>query len=165
MSGKQSTVVLPLLWTVPEAPEQEPRLRLVEDFLPPMSEKLFKALVSLVAVFGIVTYMALNMLMDQGAILERQLQSSLRESQIQVESLQSQVTKMSAPKYLEQRATALGMVPMESSVFLRLSDGSVLGKPQVAVARPASQSNPNGGSTAGAAWSTDDAAILVGAGR
>jgi hypothetical protein len=42
------------------------------------------------------------------------------------------------PAVLEQRARAMGMIPHSVPVFLRLSDGAILGKaiPQVAQAQP-----------------------------
>ena len=47
---------------------------------------------------------------------------------------------MQSPQYLAANAEALGMVPNANPVYLRLSDGAVLGQPTAA--EPAAQRHP-----------------------
>jgi hypothetical protein len=52
------------------------------------------------------------------------------------QALQQQVAAEAAPHLLASRARKLGMVPAENPVFLRLSDGRILGVPRPATAPP-----------------------------
>jgi hypothetical protein len=55
------------------------------------------------------------------------------------------VARAEAPESLQQKALALGMVPVAAPVFLRLSDGAVLGSPRPAQADPAARIPATGG--------------------
>jgi hypothetical protein len=55
---------------------------------------------------------------------------------------------MAAPHRLATRATALGMVRSENPVFIRTSDGKILGKPKAGVAPPA-KATPSPSAVAG----------------
>ncbi|HEX6935912.1 MAG TPA: hypothetical protein VF227_05290, partial [Actinomycetes bacterium] len=52
------------------------------------------------------------------------------------QALEQQVAAAASPKRLAARAESLGMVRSENPVFIRLSDGKVLGKPKPGVAPP-----------------------------
>jgi hypothetical protein len=52
------------------------------------------------------------------------------------QALEQQVALEASPKRLSARAEALGMVRNENPVFIRLSDGKVLGRPKAGVAPP-----------------------------
>jgi len=59
----------------------------------------------------------------------------------QQQAMTREVERMQSPSEVAARAMALGMVPNANPVFLRLSDGKVVGKPSPAEAG----SNPAGG--------------------
>ena len=52
------------------------------------------------------------------------------------QALEQEVAVAASPERLAARAEALGMVRSENPAFIRLSDGSVLGKPKPGVAPP-----------------------------
>jgi hypothetical protein len=54
----------------------------------------------------------------------------------QEQALEQQVALEAAPRRLAAKAEALGMVRSENPVFIRLSDGKVLGRPKAGVAPP-----------------------------
>jgi len=70
----------------------------------------------------------LNSLQQQQKVLGRDYQASAEAAE-----------KLSSPQNLAANANALGMVPNGSPVFLRLSDGQVIGSPTPASGQPAAQ--------------------------
>jgi hypothetical protein len=93
-----------------------------------LSSKGFLGLVAFLIVIGVVANLAVQTFLSQGAFTEQQLLLQTRNSAAEVQALQQQLSVMAAPATLAQRARKLGMVPMENPVFLRLSDGEILGK-------------------------------------
>jgi hypothetical protein len=70
------------------------------------------------------------------------------------QALEQQVAQEASPKRLSAKAEALGMVHSVNPVFIRLTDGKVLGKPKPGVAPPppvASTPSPSGTPTASTA--------------
>ena len=59
------------------------------------------------------------------------------------QALEQQVALEAAPRRLAAKAEALGMVRSENPVFIRLSDGKVLGRPKAGVAPPPATSQPS----------------------
>ena len=113
-----------------------PQLTLVrnDDAHRRIGEIGFGVLLLAVGFIGLMFYLAAQTQLSQGAYDERQLTAQLRDSAARVQELQQQVTVLAAPATLDRRARAIGMVPMSVPVFLRLSDGEVLGNPQPAKA-------------------------------
>lgn len=109
-----------------------PQLTLVPGSRRTVGEIGFGVVLLAVAFAGLMTYLTLQTQLSQGAFDERRLTAELRDSAAQVQELQQQATVLAAPATLDRRARQLGMVPLSAPVFLRLSDGQVLGKPRVA---------------------------------
>lgn len=81
----------------------------------------------LVVAFGISAI--LSSLASQNAYREQVLSNEIADARLEMQTLQQQLTVMTAPATLHKHAVKLGMVPMASPVFLRLEDGAILGKP------------------------------------
>jgi hypothetical protein len=86
---------------------------------------------------GMGVLLGLNTSLAQGAFEINALTRTQSTLAVQEQQLLQQVAVAEAPESLQQRADALGMVPVASPVFLRLADGAVLGAPvPAAAARP-----------------------------
>lgn len=83
---------------------------------------------------GLVGVLLLNTIISQGAFRQHSLEIELILLAEEEERLAREAQLAESPLELEKRARALGMVPAGSPVFLRLSDGKILGEP---VAAPA----------------------------
>ncbi|HEY3561924.1 MAG TPA: hypothetical protein VGL05_30870 [Kribbella sp.] len=112
----------------PKKPNQ-PRLRVVygAPFRPPrMPFVIF--VVSLLAA-GLVGLLLLNTELQSGTFGITKLSSQADQLRDQQEALEKQVRTLESPQNLSDRALRMGMVPNPNPVFLRLSDGRVLGVP------------------------------------
>lgn len=89
----------------------------------------FKAAVIFFLTLIVVLQLLIQTLISQGAFTEQQLMLEVRTSSAQVQALEQQITVMAAPATLSQRAEDLGMVMMDTPVFLSLQTGEILGKP------------------------------------
>jgi hypothetical protein len=113
-----------------KAKKSEPRLRVVygAPFRPPrMPFVIF--VVSLLAA-GLVGLLLLNTELQSGTFQITKLNSQADQLRDQQESLEKQVRTLESPQNLSDRALKMGMVPNPNPVFLRLSDGRVLGVPE-----------------------------------
>ena len=90
-------------------------------------------------VAGMAVLLGLNTSLAQGAFEINALTRVQNGLAVQQQQLLQEVAVEEAPESLQQRADALGMVPVSSPVFLRLADGAVLGTPVPAVATPAAR--------------------------
>ncbi|MFF0340666.1 hypothetical protein [Kribbella sp. NPDC004875] len=111
------------------AKKAEPRLRVVygAPFRPPrMPFVIF--VVSLLAA-GLVGLLLLNTELQSGTFAITKLSSQADQLRDQQEQLEKQVRTLESPQNLSDRALRMGMVPNPNPVFLRLSDGRVLGVP------------------------------------
>lgn len=88
---------------------------------------------------GLVALLLLNTALAQGAFTVHDLTTRLASLSDRAQTLEQQLAVEEAPDRLAQRARALGMVPNPDPVFLRPSDGAVLGVPRPAPALPAPQ--------------------------
>ena len=127
-----STVFSPSKARVTPAPAKrsEPKLRVVygAPFRPPrMPFVIF--VVSLLAA-GLVGLLLLNTELQSGTFDITRLNSQADQLRDQQEGLEKQVRTLESPQNLADRALRMGMVPNPNPVFLRLSDGRVLGVPQ-----------------------------------
>jgi hypothetical protein len=114
---------------VPAKKRSEPRLRVVygAPFRPPrMPFVIF--VVSLLAA-GLVGLLLLNTQLQSGTFEVTKLSSQADQLRDQQELLEKQVRTLESPQNLSDRALRMGMVPNPNPVFLRLSDGRVLGVP------------------------------------
>ncbi|MGW6277935.1 hypothetical protein [Kribbella sp. NPDC055071] len=115
----------------PAAPAKraEPKLRVVygAPFRPPrMPFVIF--VVSLLAA-GLVGLLLLNTELQRGTFDITNLSNQANQLRDQQEGLEKQVRTLESPQNLADRALKMGMVPNPNPVFLRLSDGRVLGVP------------------------------------
>jgi hypothetical protein len=127
-----STVFSPPKARVTPAPAKrpEPKLRVVygAPFRPPrMPFVIF--VVSLLAA-GLVGLLLLNTELQGGTFQVTKLNNQASQLRDQQEGLEKQVRTLESPQNLADRALRMGMVPNPNPVFLRLSDGQVLGVPE-----------------------------------
>lgn len=85
---------------------------------------------------GLIGVLLLNTVISQGAFRQRELELALSRVSDDEEDLAAAVQQAESPINVEKRARALGMVPAGSPVFLRLSDGAILGEPVPAPPAP-----------------------------
>lgn len=90
--------------------------------------RLLLACTAVLAV-GLIGVLLLNTIISQGAFRQHELEIDLILTAEEEESLARAVQQAEAPIEVEKRARALGMVPAAAPVFLRLSDGAILGEP------------------------------------
>jgi hypothetical protein len=85
---------------------------------------------------GLFGVLLLNTIISQGAFRQHELEVDLILLAEKEEALARAVQAAEAPLEVEKRARALGMVPAAVPVFLRLSDGAILGEPVAASPAP-----------------------------
>lgn len=111
-----------------------PSMELIKSASDRMGSLGFKALAIFLLTLTVVLQLLIQTLVSQGAFTEQQLMLEVRTTSAQVQALEQQMTVMAAPATLARRAENLGMVMMDTPVFLSLSDGEILGKPVAASA-------------------------------
>jgi hypothetical protein len=82
----------------------------------------------------VISQLLLSVGLSQGAYEIESLQSSQKELDRTNQTLTEQSDRLSSPQNLAAQAEALGMVSNSAPVYLRLSDGAVLGSPAPAAA-------------------------------
>ena len=91
---------------------------------------------AIIAVAGvamiIVAQMLLSIAVTQGAYEVDAFQIAQSKLARQEQQLREDLDRVQSPQYLAANAEALGMVPNADPVYLRLSDGAVLGQPSAA---------------------------------
>ena len=120
----------------------------------PVRAGVFGVFVGVILLLGLIALLVINTSLAQGAFRVSELTKQATELTQQRQALEKQLAEQQMPAVLEQRARAMGMIPHSVPVFLRLSDGAILGKaiPQVAQAQPVTGTNattPMGQSTSG----------------
>jgi hypothetical protein len=78
---------------------------------------------------GFFAVLLLNTVISQGAFRQHELEIQLILLAEKEEALARSVQQAEAPLEVEKAARKLGMVPAAAPVFLRLSDGRILGEP------------------------------------
>jgi hypothetical protein len=96
----------------------------------------FVVLVLVLLTGGLLSLLLLNTVLAQDAFVLYDLKKRAAALADREQALQQQVAAEAAPHLLASRARKLGMVPAENPVFLRLSDGRILGVPRPATAPP-----------------------------
>jgi outer membrane biosynthesis protein TonB len=126
-----STVFSPSkAWVTPAPAKSQPKLRVVygAPFRPPRMPFVIFVLSLLAA--GLVGLLLLNTELQSGTFQITALSQRADQLQDDQEQLEKQVRTLESPQNLADRALKMGMVPNPNPVFLRLSDGQVLGVPE-----------------------------------
>lgn len=116
---------------------------------------MFALIVTGMLVLGMIGLLVLNTTLAQGAFEIGSLTQVQRDLAVNEQRLLQSVAHAEAPESLQERADALGMVPAQAPVFLRLADRKVLGRPTPAKAAPRKAS---GSAAAATTPTTSDAA-------
>jgi len=97
-------------------------LKLVPDVSPSAqaNRKFFAIFVSAVGATGLLLLLAINTLLAQDAFALTRLKLEVKMVSDQREAIARQIDAQSSPEALARAATALGMKPSESPVFLNL---------------------------------------------
>lgn len=97
--------------------------------------RVFYAVVTVSVIFGIiVAQLLLSVAVSSGAYEIAGLQAQNRELDRTQQSVNQDLDRLASPQNLAANAEALGMVSNNTPVYLRLSDGAVLGSPVAASA-------------------------------
>lgn len=89
------------------------------------------ATITVLVLFGIIiTQILLSIAVSSGAYEIAGLKQSNKEAADKVQLIKQEVSYLSAPQHLAEKAEELGMVNSTNPVFLQLSDGAVLGVPE-----------------------------------
>lgn len=131
---------VPISRLVAPAPAVEPRRRWLApapDRVPRQRQRP-RIVYAAVAIGGIaiiaLAQLLLSIGLSDGAYQISSLQSEQKDLSRTNQALTEQLTAYSSPQNLVQNAQALGMVANGNTVYLRLSDGAVLGSPTPATA-------------------------------
>jgi hypothetical protein len=97
----------------------------------------FVALILVVVVGGVLGILLVNTRINENAFHLDRLQKQQAALDLREQQLQKQIAEHEAPGNLAAAARKLGLVESESTAFIRLPDGKVVGVPQPAGERPA----------------------------
>jgi len=89
----------------------------------------FVALLSLLLVGGVAGLLLLNTTMQQVSFTATSLEARATSLEAQRQGLQMDVDSLRDPQRVAVQARRMGMVPEDTPAFIRLGDGTVLGKP------------------------------------
>ena len=92
----------------------------------------FAVLVAVVLLGGVVLLLMFNTSMQQASFKATRLEQQATLLNAKEQQLRMEVDKLRDPQRVSEEAAHLGMVPMVTPAFLKLSDGTVLGVPQPA---------------------------------
>ncbi|MDP9432931.1 MAG: hypothetical protein M3P91_09550 [Actinomycetota bacterium] len=126
-------------------PWSRPPLRVVTAPRPRPARAPFVGLLLGMLALGLLLLLLLNTALAQDSVKLYDLQQQHAVVLDRAEELESEILAGSAPNELAKRASALGMVPLGTPVFLHLPDGRVTG-----AATPAAPGLPPADATAGA---------------
>jgi len=128
----------PIPQPIPKPAQPRPTLRLLPQLrsLPNQKAKpvTFAVILSAMLVVGSLILLMINTLMAQDAFVLHHLQQQVSSLTDQEQAITALSAHESSPDSLAAKATALGMVPGGTPVFLDLSTGKVVG---------VAQKNPN----------------------
>lgn len=114
-------------------PATTPRLRVVTGAPLRRSGAGFGILCASLLAAGLIGLLLLNTSLAQGSFILHDLRATSDQLTDTQDALNQSLAASKSPANLAARAAGMGLVPAQSSAFLRLSDGKVLG-----VAQPAS---------------------------
>lgn len=89
----------------------------------------FAAVVAVLLTVGLVGLVVMNTALQGQAFRLADLTSQASDLRVQQDQLELQAEQLQTPASVADAALRLGMVPNSSPVFLRLSDGAVIGVP------------------------------------
>ncbi len=89
----------------------------------------FVVLVSLVLVGGVAGLLCFNTSMQQASFTATSMEEQAQALDAKKQSLTMELDALRDPQRVAVQAQEMGMVPASSPAFIRLSDGTVLGKP------------------------------------
>ncbi len=136
MSHSTAARVLPRPSTRPVArTATPPRLRVVAPRTGRSRAGLAVLCISLL-ITGLIALLLLNISISNGAYELTSLQKTQLQASEQRQKLAEEVDQRSAPQELAKRAAALGMVAAPNTAFVRLSDGTIIGKAAKALPPP-----------------------------
>jgi hypothetical protein len=92
----------------------------------------FVTLVSLLLVGGVAGLLFFNTSMQQASFTATDMEDQVSLLNAHEQSLKMQLESLRDPQRVAVQARRMGMVPVSTPTFLRLSDGAVLGKPSPA---------------------------------
>jgi len=122
---------------VPRPAPSRPPLTVVRPRATTPARTPFVLLVAGILSTGLVTLLLLNTALSQGSFTVTDLQQRAAALADREQALAQELARNESPPWLASSAGKLGMVPSRSPVFLRTSDGKVLGEPRPGVAAPA----------------------------
>lgn len=96
------------------------------------SKRTFVFIILGMIITGMMTLLYINTLAAQASFQKYELQIQLSQMTALEQSISSTVALVESPGMLLESAAAMGMVPAQTPVFLRLSDREILGTPVVA---------------------------------
>ena len=102
----------------------------------------FMALVSVLLVGGVAGLLFFNTWMQQTSFTATSLENRAERLEAQRQGLQMELERLRNPQRVAVQAKAMGMVPGGAPAFVRLSDGTVLGKPVPATVDDALRVSP-----------------------
>lgn len=118
-------------------PKAQPRraLRLVAPVANRARRTPFVVVLLTLIGLGLIGLILISTAMQAQTFQLARLSSQARDLQTTQESLQRDVSELKSPRTLGPKALWYGMVPSQTPVYLRLSDGQVIGSPKPAEAR------------------------------
>lgn len=114
---------------VAEAAVERARLTVVPRRRVRAARMPFVLLVTVVMLGGVVGLLLVNTSMQQGSFRATALEDQAGALSAREQSLQMDLERLRDPQHVAERARRMGMVTAGAPVFLRLSDGKVLGHP------------------------------------
>ncbi|MFM1778200.1 MAG: hypothetical protein RL741_818 [Actinomycetota bacterium] len=96
------------------------------------SKRTFIFIILGMIISGMMMLLYINTVAAQASFQKYELQIQLSQMTALEQSISSTVSLSESPGMLLESATAMGMVPAQTPVFLRLSDREILGTPVVA---------------------------------
>lgn len=137
-----------------------PNLRMVSPLRPERASRgVFALVVVGLLIVGMIVILVINTSLAQGAFTVSELQSKQSQLLQQEQALSQTVAAAAAPETLERAARAMGMVPSQNPVFLKLPKGKVLGKPTAAPGGTAAVPTLRTPADATASEAVDNAAV------
>jgi hypothetical protein len=137
-----------------------PNLRMVSPLRPERASRgVFALVVVGMLIIGMIVILVINTSLAQGAFTVSELQGRQAELTAQEQALSQAVAAAAAPDALERAARAMGMVPSQNPVFLKLPKGKILGKPTAAPGGTAAEPKLRTPADATASEAVDNAAV------
>lgn len=134
LSPQQRPLTGSLPCPLPTPPAPRPSLRLLPQLrtLPAQKAKpiTFAVILSAMLIMGSLILLLVNTLMAQDAFVLHRLQQQVSTLTDQEQAITAFTARESSPESLATKATALGMVPGGTPVFLDLNTGKVVGVAQ-----------------------------------